>query len=81
MEKISLKIGIYVPDQDNVYLADSGNDKNAGRKVRQILDQNGWHLNAIPHARRGSIPCGLHQQPGNVPGQYAAVTGSIEGGK
>jgi len=31
----------------NVYLVDSGNDKNAGRKVRQILDKNGWRLAAI----------------------------------
>ncbi len=41
------KIGVYVPDKDNVYLIDSGNDKEAGRKVRQILDKNGWHLTAI----------------------------------
>ena len=41
------KIGVYVADGDNVYLVDSGNDKDAGRKVRQILDKNGWHLTAI----------------------------------
>ena len=41
------KIGVYVLDKDNVYLVDSGNDKEAGKKVRKILDQNGWHLNAI----------------------------------
>lgn len=41
------KIGIYVEDQEHVYLIDSGNDKDAGRKVRQILDKNGWHLTAI----------------------------------
>ena len=41
------KIGVYVANSDNVYLIDSGNDKDAGRKVRQILDQNGWHLTAI----------------------------------
>ena len=41
------KIGVYVADKDNVYLVDSGNDKEAGRKVRQILDKNGWHLMAI----------------------------------
>ena len=38
------KIGVYA---ENVYLVDSGNDKDAGRKVRQILDKNGWHLAAI----------------------------------
>ena len=41
------KIGVYVPDKDTVYLIDSGNDKDAGRKVRQILEKNGWHLTAI----------------------------------
>lgn len=41
------KIGVYVADKDNVYLIDSGNDKDAGRKVRQILDKNGWSLTAI----------------------------------
>ena len=41
------KIGVYVADRENVYLVDSGNDKDAGRKVRQILDKNGWHLAAI----------------------------------
>ncbi len=41
------KIGVYVADRENVYLVDSGNDKDAGRKVRQILDKNGWHLTAI----------------------------------
>ena len=41
------KIGVYMPDQNNVYLVDSGNDKDAGRKVRQILDKNGWHLKGI----------------------------------
>ena len=30
-----------------VCLIDSGNDKEAGRKVRQILDKNGWKLQAI----------------------------------
>ncbi len=41
------KIGVYVADRDHVYLVDSGNDKEAGRKVRQILDKNDWHLTAI----------------------------------
>lgn len=41
------KIGVYVADKEHVYLIDSGSDKDAGRKVRQILDKNGWHLAAI----------------------------------
>ncbi|MDE5993132.1 MAG: MBL fold metallo-hydrolase [Oscillospiraceae bacterium] len=41
------KIGLYVDGENGVYLIDSGNDKDAGRKVRQILDKNGWRLKAI----------------------------------
>jgi glyoxylase-like metal-dependent hydrolase (beta-lactamase superfamily II) len=41
------KIGVYVPDPERVYLIDSGSDKDAGRKVRQILDANGWKLRGI----------------------------------
>ena len=41
------KIGVYAPDKEHIYLIDSGNDTDAGRKVRQILNQNGWHLDAI----------------------------------
>ena len=41
------KIGLYLDVDKGVYLIDSGNDKEAGRKVRQILDKNGWALRAI----------------------------------
>ena len=27
------KIGVYVADKDNVYLVDSGNDKDVGRRI------------------------------------------------
>ena len=41
------KIGLVRLDDQDVVLIDSGNDKDAGRKVRQILDANGWKLKAI----------------------------------
>ena len=41
------KIGLVRLDGQDVCLIDSGNDKDAGRKVRQILDANGWKLTAI----------------------------------
>ena len=31
----------------SVCIVDSGNDKEAGRKIRQVLDANGWKLSAI----------------------------------
>lgn len=41
------KIGLYKLDDNNVCLIDSGNDKDAGRKVRRILDEHKWNLTAI----------------------------------
>ncbi len=41
------KIGLVKLNDTDVCLIDSGNDKDAGRKVRQILDTNGWSLKAI----------------------------------
>ena len=41
------KIGLVRLDDREVCLIDSGSDKEAGRKVRQVLDANGWHLTAI----------------------------------
>ena len=41
------KIEVYDADKETVYLIDSGNDKNKGRKVRQILEKNNEHLTAI----------------------------------
>lgn len=41
------KIGLVRLEGDEVCLIDSGSDKDAGRKVRQILDANKWQLRAI----------------------------------
>ena len=41
------KIGVVKLSDSEVCLIDSGSDKDAGRKVRQILDANGWKLRAI----------------------------------
>ena len=41
------KIGLVRLNDTEVCLIDSGNDKDAGRKVRQVLNANGWTLRAI----------------------------------
>ena len=41
------KVGIYRGSDDAVWLIDSGNDKDAGRKIQKILEGQGWKLAAI----------------------------------
>lgn len=41
------KIGLARTGEQEVCLIDSGGDKSAGRKVRQLLEANGWSLRAI----------------------------------
>lgn len=41
------KIGLVRTAEDEVCLIDSGNDKDAGKKVKKLLDANGWKLRAI----------------------------------
>lgn len=41
------KIGVYKINDTEVCLIDSGNDKDAGKKVLKILESNGWTLKMI----------------------------------
>ncbi len=41
------KIGLVKLNDTEVCLIDSGNDKDAGRKVKKILDEHGWTLKAV----------------------------------
>ena len=41
------KIGLVRTGEDEVCLIDSGSDKDAGRKVRQILDSHCWKLKSV----------------------------------
>ena len=41
------KIGIVKVNDTDVCLIDSGNDKDAGKKVKKVLDAQGWNLIAI----------------------------------
>lgn len=40
-------IGIYKTDDENVYLIDSGNDKDAGKKILKIVEEQGWKVKGI----------------------------------
>lgn len=41
------KIGVYVRSEHEVYLIDSGNDKEAAKKVMKITEANGWAIKGI----------------------------------
>lgn len=41
------KIGLFQLNDTDICLIDSGNDKDAGRKIKKILDAHNWKLNAI----------------------------------
>lgn len=41
------KVGFWVTDDSDVYLIDSGSDKDSAKKVRKILEAQKWTLKAI----------------------------------
>ncbi len=45
--KNATNIGIYIIDDSNVYLIDTGNDKDAGKKILKIIDEQGWNVKGI----------------------------------
>ena len=60
------KIGLVTVGNGEAVLIDSGSDKDAGRKVRQALDANGWKLTPI---------CNTHSNADHI-GAYSRHTPS-----
>lgn len=75
------KMGVWKLNDTDAVLIDSGNDKDAGRKVQKIFDAQGWHLAAILNTHANADHNGgnaLLQQrlgaPAFAPGIDAAIT-------
>ena len=45
--KNATNIGIYKIDDTNVYIIDTGNDKDAGKKILKIIIEQGWNVKGI----------------------------------
>lgn len=45
--KNATNIGIYKIDDNNIFLIDTGNDKDAGRKILKIVNEQGWNVKGI----------------------------------
>lgn len=75
------KIGLIKLDEKSVCLIDSGSDKDAGRRVKKLLAEQGWTLSAICNTHSHADHTGgnryLQQQTGcriYAPGADCAVT-------
>ena len=75
------KIGLVRLNDTDVCLIDSGNDKDAGKKAKRVLDGRGWQLKAIYNTHSNADHIGgnayLQKQTGcpvYAPGMEAAFT-------
>ncbi len=54
-------VGMYSPDGKDAYLIDSGNDKEAGRRLLSALNAGGYRLKAVLNTHSNADHCGGNQ--------------------
>lgn len=69
------KIGIYLAEANRAWLIDSGGDKDAGRKARQVLEKNGWTLAGILNTHSNADHIGGNRYLQNQSGCRVYSTG------
>ncbi len=45
--KNNTNIGVYLINENEAYIIDSGNDKDAGKKISKIIEEQGWTIKGI----------------------------------